>query len=68
MINAGYLIRGHLTVIKEDSVKTLKMKLGSALIELVNQWHYGRNDGKDMVENVVFYAGTSGQEVTIKKP
>ena len=67
VINAGYLIKGELTVVKEDGKKRLKMKAGDTLIELVNQWHYGKNEGKTTAEIVVFYAGSSGQEITVKK-
>ena len=66
VINAGYLIRGSLTVVKEDG-KILHMKAGDSIVELVNQWHYGKNEGTDTAEIVVFYAGKVGTPITIKK-
>lgn len=66
VINAGYMLKGQLTVIKEDGRK-LYLSEGDSLIELVDQWHYGRNDGKEPVEILVFYAGVEGMPITIKK-
>ncbi len=58
-INAGYLLSGTLTVVSEDG-KQLVLKPGDALIELVDKYHCGRNDGGDPAEIVVFYAGKHG--------
>ncbi len=65
-INAGYVVKGLLTVRMEDG-KELKLKAGDAIIELVDKWHAGRNDGTEAVEIVVFYAGTPGVPLAIKK-
>ncbi len=64
VINAGYLLQGELTVVSADG-KQLLLKPGDVLIELVNQWHYGRNDGDVPVEIVVFYAGTKDKSNTV---
>lgn len=66
VINAGVLLSGQLTVVSEDG-NTLHMKAGDAIIELVNKWHYGRNDGDTPAEIVVFYAGIGGLPVTERK-
>lgn len=66
VINAGYLIKGELTVVSEDG-KQLKLKPGDVLIELVDTWHYGRNDGDEPAEIVVFYAGTKNEAITVLK-
>ena len=66
VINAGVLLTGQLTVISEDG-DTLHLKAGDAIIELVNKWHYGRNDGDTTAEIVVFYAGIGGLPVTERK-
>ncbi|AXN33295.1 cupin [Vibrio coralliilyticus] len=66
-INAGVLTKGQLTVITQDKVagkKELKMKAGDSLIEVVNTCHYGRNEGDEPAEIIVFYAGTKDQVVT----
>lgn len=56
IINAGYMLKGVLTVVN-DANQTLRLNAGDAIIEVVNQWHYGVNDGDEPVEIVVFYAG-----------
>ena len=64
-INAGYLIRGTLTVHSEAG-QELQLKAGDTLIELVDKWHYGYNPGTESAEIVVFYAGTPGTPLSIK--
>jgi quercetin dioxygenase-like cupin family protein len=66
VINAGVLLTGALTVTTEDN-KTLHLKAGDSIVELVNKWHYGKNEGDEMAEIIVFYAGISGSPITIKK-
>lgn len=66
-INAGVLLSGELTVITEED-KVLHMKAGDALIEVVDKWHYGKNEGSEPAEIVVFYAGERDSAVTVLKP
>ena len=63
-INAGVLLSGQLTVVTTDG-KTLQLKAGDPIVEVVNTWHYGINQGKVPAEIVVFYAGTSGTPITV---
>jgi quercetin dioxygenase-like cupin family protein len=65
-INAGVILKGTLTVIS-DKNKTRIFKTGDAIVELVNTWHFGRNDGTVPVEIIVFYAGIKGKPITILK-
>jgi len=65
VINAGVLLSGELTVITEDNA-VLHLKAGEALIEVVNTWHYGINEGTEPAIIIVFYAGIVGQPITIK--
>ena len=65
-INAGVLISGELTVVTEEK-KTLHLHAGDAIIEVVNTWHSGKNEGEMPAEIIVFYAGIIGEPVTIKK-
>jgi quercetin dioxygenase-like cupin family protein len=67
VINAGVLLRGSLTVESEDG-KVLHLDTGDSIVELVNQWHYGRNDGDEPAELIVFYAGIPGEPITIARP
>ena len=66
VINAGVLLKGELTVITEDN-KILHLKAGDSIVEVVNKWHYGKNDGNEPAEIIVFYAGVQGVPITIKK-
>ncbi len=66
VINAGVLVEGELTVVTEDN-KTLHLKAGDALVEVVDKWHYGKNEGTKTAEIIVFYAGEAGRPVTMEK-
>jgi len=66
VINAGVLLSGELTVITEDD-KTLLLKAGDPIVEVVNKWHYGKNTGNDPAEILVFYVGTPDTPITVKK-
>jgi quercetin dioxygenase-like cupin family protein len=65
VINAGVLISGELTVVTENN-KTLHLKAGDSIIELVNKKHYGKNEGMETAEIIVFYAGVENKPITIK--
>jgi len=66
VINAGVLLKGELTVVTEDK-KTLHLKAGDSIVEVVNKWHYGKNEGNEPSEIIVFYAGILGTPITIKE-
>jgi quercetin dioxygenase-like cupin family protein len=65
VINAGVLLAGELTVIAEDN-KILHLKAGDSIVELVNKKHYGKNEGTEPAEIIVFYAGTENKPITVK--
>ncbi len=65
-INAGVLLKGKLTVISENN-DTLHMNAGDPIVELVNTWHYGINEGTEPAEIIVFYAGIKGVPITVLK-
>ena len=65
-INVGMVLKGELTVVTEGN-KTIHLKAGESLIEVVNTWHYGKNEGSTSLEIVVFYAGIQDKPITIKK-
>ena len=63
----GMVLEGTLDVtLKDGRVKALQA--GDALAEVVNTTHNGHNIGNVPVKLVVFYAGTVGQNLTIKEP
>jgi quercetin dioxygenase-like cupin family protein len=67
VINSGVLISGELTVVTADG-KTLHLKAGDPIVEVMNTWHYGINEGKVPAEIIVFYAGAVGTPITVVKP
>lgn len=67
VINVAYLLRGALTVVSEAG-PTRRLQAGEALVEVVGTWHYGVNEGSEPAELVVFYAGTTGQALSVVKP
>ncbi len=67
VINAGVLISGQLTVVTTDG-KTLYLKAGDPIVEVVKTLHYGINQGKGPAEIVVFYAGVIDTPITVIEP
>ena len=66
VINAGVLLKGELTVVTEEK-ETLHLKAGDSIVEVVDKWHYGKNEGNVTAEIIVFYAGVQGLPITINK-
>jgi quercetin dioxygenase-like cupin family protein len=66
VINAGVLLSGELSVFSEDG-KSLHLRAGDAVVEVVNKWHYGVNTGAGPAEILVFYAGALETPITVKK-
>ena len=66
VINAGVLLKGELTVVTKNK-ETLHLKAGDSIIEVVDKWHYGKNEGNEPAEIIVFYAGVQGTPITVKK-
>ncbi len=64
VINAGVLLKGVLTVVTEDK-KTLHLKAGDALVEVIKKLHYGKNEGTEEAEILVFYAGVKEMPITV---
>ena len=63
VINAAVMLAGDLTVTTEAG-KQMRFSRGDAIVEVVDQWHYGYNEGPDVAELIVFYAGAQGQPIT----
>ena len=66
-INAAYVVDGEITVIQEGGIQRT-FKKGEVIIEMVDKWHHGTNEGSVPVELVVFYATTKDLPLAIKKP
>lgn len=65
VINVGVLLAGELTVISTQDNKTLHLKAGEPIVEVVDTWHYGKNEGPVPAEIIVFYAGAKGTPITV---
>src|SRR5262245_52568345 len=66
VMSAGVLTRGQLTVRTEEG-QTLYLKAGDSIVEVVDKWHYGVNEGTEPAEIIVFYAGTVNTPITVTK-
>lgn len=66
VINAGVLIKGELTVVTKTG-QTLHLKAGDPIVEVVNTWHYGKNEGIEPADIIVFYAGIKDAPITVKE-
>ncbi len=56
IINVGILTKGKLTVMTNEN-ETLYLEEGSPIIEVVDKWHFGKNESDEPAEIIVFYAG-----------
>lgn len=66
VINAGVLLKGELSV-KTERGETLQLKAGDAIVELVDQWHEGRNNGAETAELIIVYSGTPDLPLAIRQ-
>ncbi|MCL9780194.1 cupin domain-containing protein [Vibrio sp. S4M6] len=67
VINAGILLSGKLTVYTENKDKVLHLEAGTpnnTIIEMVDTYHYGINEGKIPAKIVVFYVAEKDAAVT----
>jgi quercetin dioxygenase-like cupin family protein len=64
VINAGVLLKGQLTVKTKDG-EILHLKEGESIVEVVNIWHSGKNEGSVPAEIIVFYAGVKDIPITV---
>ncbi len=71
VINAGVLLSGKLTVYTEDQSQVLHLDAdgdGDTIIEMVDKYHYGINEGTEPAEIIVFYITDADQILTKLKP
>lgn len=65
-INAAYVVDGEITVIQEGGIQR-NFKKGEVVVEMVEKWHHGINQGTVPVELIVFYATTKDLPLAMKK-
>jgi quercetin dioxygenase-like cupin family protein len=67
VINTELPTRGRqLTVITDDNA-ILQLKAGDTIVEVVDTWHYAKNEGNEPAEIVVFYFGRPGSQLSVSK-
>ena len=66
VINAAYVLSGHLTVVRESDGKTMVIGPGDVLPEMVGGAHHGQSNDEP-VELIVFYAGTPGVPLSVRE-
>jgi len=64
VISAIVILKGQFTITTEKN-KQLTINTGDAVVEVVDQWHYGENKTNKPVELIVFYAGVQDEPATI---
>jgi quercetin dioxygenase-like cupin family protein len=67
VINAGVLLSGQLTVVTSEG-KTLELREGDPIVEVVGTPHHGLNRGRGPAEIIVFYAGAPGLPLSAAEP
>ena len=65
-INVGYVIEGELTVFDTKNKKNQTFKKGDSFAEVINQWHYGENTGKEELVLLVFVFGEKTDKTIMK--
>jgi quercetin dioxygenase-like cupin family protein len=63
VINVGLMTKGQLTVVTESGQQN-QLQAGDTIVEVVETWHYGMNNGSEPAEILVFYAGTEDLPIT----
>lgn len=64
VINAGFVLRGELTVVADDGTERT-FHAGEGIIEMVGTLHYGENRGDEPVELAMFYVGAPDQPLSV---
>lgn len=62
----GIVLKGEIVVTREDGT-THTVKEGESIVELVNTWHYGKNDTDKPTVLLAFYIGEVGVPLSINK-
>ena len=66
LVNIAYVKKGTLTVIT-DKNEQITLHEGECLPELVGKYHYGKNEGSEPIELIVFYIGEKGTPLSVNK-
>ena len=64
----AYVMAGDLTVMNRDTNETYRYKTGDFIVEVLDQWHMGRNEGKKPVKLLVIDQVEPGKPNVIQAP
>ena len=64
----AYVMAGDLTVMNRDTNETYRHKTGDFIVEVLDQWHMGRNEGKTPVKLLVIDQVEPGKPNVIQAP
>ncbi|MCX7356440.1 MAG: cupin domain-containing protein [Alphaproteobacteria bacterium] len=64
----AYVMAGDLTVMNRDTNETYRYKTGDFIVEVLDQWHMGRNEGKTPVKLLVIDQVEPGKPNVIQAP
>lgn len=64
----AYVLAGDLSVINKDTNQTNRYKTGDFIVEVIGQWHLGRNDGKVPVRLLVMDQVEPGKSNVVAAP
>ena len=64
----AYVMAGDLSVMNRDTNETYRYKTGDFIVEVLDQWHMGRNEGKTPVKLLVIDQVEPGKPNVIQAP
>ncbi len=64
----AYVMAGDLSVVNRDTNETYRYKTGDFIVEVLDQWHMGRNEGKTPVKLLVIDQVEPGKSNVVPAP
>lgn len=64
----AYVMAGNLSVVNRDTNETYRYKSGDFIVEVLDQWHMGRNEGKTPVKLLVIDQVEPGKPNVVLAP
>jgi quercetin dioxygenase-like cupin family protein len=64
----AYVMAGDLSVMNRDTGETYRYKTGDFIVEVLEQWHMGRNEGKTPVKLLVIDQVEPGKSNVVSAP
>lgn len=64
----AYVMAGDLSVVNRDTNETYRYKTGDFIVEVLDQWHMGRNEGKTPVRLLVIDQVEPGKPNVVLAP